>query len=127
MGMSKQQAQDGAAKSSLRLQLGNLKRKAKELEAQVQDKDADIVKMRNKTSDKAQEGMKDELRRAYDVLRHLKKKVGPHAFNEEYGVVMTEIRTALNLPQPEQRKGKRRTVKPIPLKVVKEPVNIESD
>ena len=30
--MTKAQAQDGAAKSTLRLQLGNLKRKAKELE-----------------------------------------------------------------------------------------------
>lgn len=68
--------------------------------------------MRDKTSDKAQESMKDELRRAYDVLRHLKKKVGPHAFSEEYGVVMAEIRAALNMPQPsEPKKGKRRAVK----------------
>ena len=35
--------------------------------------------MKDKTSEKAQEGLKDELRRAYDVLRHLKKKVGSHA------------------------------------------------
>ena len=51
--------------------------------------------MKDKTSEKAQEGLKDELRRAYDVLRHLKKKVGSHAFNEEYGVVIAEIREAL--------------------------------
>ena len=82
--------------------------------------------MREKTSDKAQDGMKDELRRAYDVLRHLKKKVGPHAFNEEYGIVMTEIRNALNMPHPEKR-SKRRVVKAQPLKAVKEPVHIESD
>ena len=82
--MTKAQAQDGAAKSTLRLQLGNLKRKAKELEAQVYEKDMEISKMRDKTSDKAQENMKDELKRAYDVLRHLKKKVGQHAFNNEY-------------------------------------------
>ena len=48
--------------------------------------------MKDKTSDKALVGLKDELRRAYEVLRHLKKKVGGHAFNEEYGVVMAEIR-----------------------------------
>ena len=52
----------------------------------------EIGKMKDKTSDKALDGLKDELRRAYEVLRHLKKKVGGHAFNEEYGVVMTEIR-----------------------------------
>ena len=51
--------------------------------------------------------MKEELRRAYDVLRHLKKKVGSHAFNEEYGVVINEIREALNLP-PEPVKKKKR-------------------
>jgi len=51
--------------------------------------------MREKTSDKAQDSMKDELKRAYDVLKHLKKKVGSHAFNEEYGVVISEIREAL--------------------------------
>ena len=82
--------------------------------------------MREKTSDKAQEGMKDELRRAYDVLCHLKKKVGAHAFNEEYKVVMMEIRAALNMPQPKEKKVQRRH-KTIPLKVVKEPVYIESD
>ena len=83
--------------------------------------------MREKTSDKAQDGMKDEVRRAYDVLRHLKKKVGAHAFNEEYGIVMTEIRNALNMPHPETKRSKRRVVKPQPLKAVKEPVHIESD
>ena len=82
--------------------------------------------MREKTSDKAQEGMKDELRRAYDVLCHLKKKVGAHAFNEEYKVVMTEIRAALNMPQPKEKRVQKRH-KPITLKTVKEPVYLESD
>ncbi len=70
------QAQDGAAKSTMRLQLGNLKRKAKELEDQVREKDLEIAKIKDKVSDKAQDGLKEELKRAYDVLRHLKKKVG---------------------------------------------------
>ena len=90
----------------------------------MQEKDAEIAKMRDKTSDKAQESLKDELRRAYDVLRHLKKKVGQHAFNEEYGIVMTEIRNALNMPHPEKKSKRRKTAT---LKAVKEPVYIESD
>ena len=72
-----------------------MKRKAKELETQLREKDNEIAKMNEKTSDKAQESMKEELKRAYDVLKHLKKKVGAHAFNEEYGFVMGEIREAL--------------------------------
>ena len=90
----------------------------------MQEKDVEIAKMRDKTSDKAQESLKDELRRAYDVLRHLKKKVGQHAFNEEYGIVMTEIRNALNMPHPEKKNKRRKTAT---LKAVKEPVYIESD
>lgn len=66
--------------------------------------------MKDKTSDKALDGLKDELRRAYDVLRHLKKKVGGHAFNEEYGVVMTEIRQALGIPLEKKKSTKRKAV-----------------
>jgi len=75
----------------MRLQLGNLKRKAKELEESVKEKDIEIARIKEKVSEKAQEGLKDELKRAYDVLKHLKKKVGSHAFNEEYEVVIAEI------------------------------------
>ena len=103
-------AADGAAKSNMRLQLGTLKRKAKDLEEQVREKDLEVAKMREKTSDKAQEGLKDELKRAYDVLRHLKKKVGPHAFNEEYGVVMNEIREALGMPPVEKKNKKKKAL-----------------
>ena len=56
--------------------------------------------------------MKDELRRAYDVLRHLKKKVGSHAFNEEYGVVISEIRHALQMPPEPKKKTKRTAMRP---------------
>ena len=89
--------------------MGTLKRKTRDLEEQVREKDLEIAKMRDKTSDKAQENMKDELRRAYDVLRHLKKKVGAHAFNEEYGIVMNEIREALGMPQVEKRSKRKRS------------------
>ena len=52
----------------MRLQLGNLKRKSKELEEQLRVKDLEIGKMKDKTSDKALDGLKDELKRAYGVL-----------------------------------------------------------
>ena len=39
------------------------------------------------------------MKRAYDVLKHLKKKVGDHAFDEEYILVMNEIRDALGMPR----------------------------
>ena len=57
----------------------------------MREKDLEIAKIKDKVSDKAQDGLKEELRRAYDVLKHLKKKVGSHAFNEEYAVVIAEI------------------------------------
>jgi len=71
-------------------------------------KDLEIAKMKEKTSDKAQDGLKDELRRAYEVLRHLKKKVGSHAFNEEYGVVIAEIRQVLQMPPLENKRARRK-------------------
>ena len=37
----------------------------------------------------------NELRRAKDVLKHLKRKVGTNVFDEEYKVVMQEIKEAL--------------------------------
>jgi len=66
--------------------------------------------MKEKTSDKALDGLKDELKRAYEVLRHLKKKVGGHAFNEEYGVVMAEIRQALGMQEAKKKSTKRKAV-----------------
>ena len=33
------------------------------------------------------------------MLKHLKKKVGDHAFDEEYILVMNEIRDALGMPR----------------------------
>ena len=56
--------------------------------------------------------MKGELKRAYDVLRHLKKKVGYDAFNKEYDETMKEIREALGMEPIEKTKkaGKRRRV-----------------
>ena len=58
-------------------------------------KDNELVKLKEKTSAKAQQDLKIELKRAYEVLRHLKRKVGGNAFNEEYKLIMNEIRDAL--------------------------------
>ena len=53
--------------------------------------------------------LENELRRAYEVLKHLKKKVGPNAFNEEYRMVAAEIKAALQLQKKQQEddSGKR--------------------
>ena len=51
--------------------------------------------MKQKTSDKVKHDLNTELKRAYDVLKHLKKKVGSNAFNEEYRVVMSDIKEVL--------------------------------
>ena len=74
-----------------------MKRKAKELEHQITAKDNELFKLKEKMSDKAQEDMKVELRRAYEVLRHLKKKVGSNTFTEEYRYIMNDIREALGI------------------------------
>lgn len=74
-----------------------MKRKAKELEVQIAAKDAELVKLKEKMSEKAQDDMKIELRRAYDVLRHLKKKVGNNTYTEEYRMIMNDIREALQI------------------------------
>ena len=84
-----------AEKTRMRLQIGSLKKKIKDIQTEIAAKDAEIEKLRAKTSDKVRLELDNELRRAYEVLRHLKKKVGSNAFNEEYKIVMSEIRTAL--------------------------------
>ena len=37
------------------------------------------------------------MRKAYEVLRHLKKKIGAEVFNEEYRVVMSELKESLGI------------------------------
>lgn len=73
--------------------------KLKELQAEITQKDAEIDKIKQKTSEKVKSDLDNELRRAYDVLKHLKRKVGGQAFNEEYRVVMNDIKGALNFPK----------------------------
>lgn len=84
-------------KTKMRLQVGNLKKKIKEAQNEIAAKDAEIEKLRAKTSDKVKQDLDSEMRRAYDVLRHLKKKIGGSTYNEEYRIVMSEIRSALKI------------------------------
>lgn len=93
-------------KSSMRLQLGALKRKAKQLEQELVQKETEIDRLREKTSQKAQDHMRKELRRAYDVLRYLKKKVGGSTYNEEFRVVVKGIREVLDIAPTSPDRGK---------------------
>ena len=45
------------------------------------------------------------MRRVYDVLRHLKKKVGAQAFSEEYKVVMKDLKESLGIGKKKNSKG----------------------
>ena len=103
-----------------------MKRKAKELEQQISTKDNELAKLKEKMSDKAQDDMKVELRRAYDVLRHLKKKVGNATFSEEYRMIMNDIREALHITggSPSRKQKKKMVDKEYIYDHEQEPVNI---
>ena len=51
--------------------------------------------------------LNNELKRAYEVLKHLKKKVGSNAFNEEYRMIMNDIKEVLQEPKKSQYNKKR--------------------
>ena len=122
-----QGVQDGASKSNLRLQLGKMKKREKDLEVQIVAKDAELSRLKEKMSEKAQGSMKEELKRAYDVLRHLKKKVGPNSFSEEYRALMSEIREALGMSSVRKNKRSNIVGDSLPCQQEEEPVNIQED
>jgi predicted nucleic acid-binding Zn-ribbon protein len=82
-------------KSSMRLQLGALKRKVKEIEMDINCKDEQIDRLKEKTSKKSQDHMRHELQRSFGVLQNLKRKVGGRAYHEEYKVILKSIREVL--------------------------------
>ena len=55
-------------------------------------------------NEKARDAQKEEMRKAYDVLRHLKKKIGAEVFNEEYRVVMSELKESLGIGSRKNKK-----------------------
>lgn len=84
----------------MRLQLGALKRKVKQLEQEIGTREEEINRLKEKTSQKAQDHMRKELHSAYTVLRNLKKKVGGLTYNEEFKVVVKGIREVLDISGP---------------------------
>ena len=105
-----------------------MKRKAKDLEQQIAAKDAELAKLKEKMSEKAQDDMKLELRRAYEVLRHLKKKVGNNAYTEEYRMIMSDIKEALHITSgsPARKQKHSRVQAPEARLGSDEPLNIEA-
>ena len=53
-----------------------IQKQTKDLERQIKEKDAELEKLQTKMNKNARDTQKEEMRRVYDVLRHLKKKVG---------------------------------------------------
>ena len=104
-----------------------MKKREKDLEVQIVAKDAELSRLKEKMSEKAQGSMKEELKRAYDVLRHLKKKVGPNSFSEEYRALMSEIREALGMSSVRKNKRSNIVGDSLPYQQEEEPVNIQED
>jgi hypothetical protein len=77
------------------LQLNSLKHKAKELENEIQLKTEEIERLRERTGKNAQEQLKAELRKSYDVLKHLKRQAG--YTTEEYRNLIAELECALGV------------------------------
>lgn len=72
-----------------------MKHKAKELEREIELKNEEIERLRERTGKNAQEQLKAELRKSYDVLRHLKRQAGYST--EEYRNLINELESALGM------------------------------
>lgn len=72
-----------------------MKHKAKELEREIELKNEEIERLRERTGKNAQEQLKAELRKSYDVLRHLKRQAGYST--EEYRNLINELESALGI------------------------------
>jgi hypothetical protein len=51
--------------------------------------------------------MRNELKRSYEVLKNLKKKVGGLTYNEEFKVVVKGIRDVLDMGPPSPAKVRK--------------------
>ena len=72
-----------------------MKHKAKELEREIELKNEEIERLSERTGKNAQEQLKAELRKSYDVLRHLKRQAGYST--EEYRNLINELESALGI------------------------------
>lgn len=61
------------SQSTQRLQLNNLKQKVRQLQSDIQTKEEELNKLKTKTGSEAQEEVKEELQKAYEVMRYLKR------------------------------------------------------
>lgn len=90
------------------------------MQAEIAQKDTEISKLREKSSIKVKHDLDNELRRAKDVLKHLKKKVGTNAFDEEYKMIINEIKAALGEAEKPDKPEEEHTQ-------IKEEVNPKTD
>lgn len=74
----------GHAKSNLRVHLAGLKDRQAMLEKQLQEKEDELQKLKMKTSESAKAKAREELQRALNVLKHIKKRAGPGIYDVEY-------------------------------------------
>lgn len=84
--------------STQRLALTNLKQRQKSLERQIKSQTEEIERLRAKTDSKALEDLKGELRKSYEVMLHLRKRLSGQAESQQYNKVMSEIMTYLEIP-----------------------------
>ena len=84
--------------STQRLALTNLKQRQKSLERQIKSQTEEIERLRAKTDSKAMEDLKGELRKSYEVMLHLRKRISGQAESHQYNKVMSEIMTYLEIP-----------------------------
>ena len=61
------------------------------LEKQLQTKDEEILKVKEQGSEQARKKTREELERAFTVLKHIKKKVGSGFYDAEYNTLVEEV------------------------------------
>jgi hypothetical protein len=72
----------------------------------LQQEEIDRLSLR--TNDKAIGDLKAELRKSYDVMIHLKKKLNDGGESTQYNAIMCEVMSYLNIPQPEKPQVEKR-------------------
>ena len=81
----------GHAKSNMRIQLAHLKQKQAALERELKARDEEIAKVKVQGSEEARRKTREELERAFAVLKHIKKKIGPGFYDAEYHSLVEEV------------------------------------
>jgi hypothetical protein len=68
-----------------------LKDKQLALEKELKAKDEEIAKVKQQGSEEARIKTRDELERAFTVLKHIKRKLGPGFYDAEYHSLVEEV------------------------------------